>query len=248
MSLSGSYRCCVLVPVYDNGNTIVSVLERILKHSQDVIVVCDGCTDSTEANIRAAALPVEIISYPENKGKGRALCIGFERALERGFDYALTIDADGQHFPEDIPAMLEAVAANPGAMIVGSRRLDAENMPSGNTFANRFSNFQFTVNTWKVLPDTQTGFRAYPLRKLPPLKLIPSRYEAELAILVLCAWGGVRLVSVPVRVHYPPKGERVSHFRPIADFMRIFALNTCLLLLAVFYGWPRMALNKLLLR
>ena len=235
---------CVLVPVYNNAGTIVEVLKRILALTQDVVVVCDGCTDGTPERIADAGLPVHVIAYPKNRGKGAALCEGFSCARARGYAYAVTVDADGQHFPEDIPLLLDAVAARPGALAVGSRRLDAENMPSGNTFANRFSNFQFAVNTGVRLPDTQTGLRAWPLENLPPLWLIPSRYEAELALLDLCAWRGIPLIPVPVRVYYPPKGERVSHFRPFADFTRIFILNCILFAASLVYGWPRTLLRK----
>lgn len=118
-------------------------------------------------------------------------------------------------------------------------------MPGGNTFANKFSNFWFTVQTFKRLPDTQTGYRLYPLHKLSGTRLITSRYEAELELLVFAAWRGVELVSVPVRVYYPPEGERVTHFRPTADFARISVLNTVLCFLAVVYGWPRMLFQRL---
>ncbi len=243
--MNGNLSYCVLVPVYNNAGTIVDVLQRALAVTEQLIVICDGCTDGTPERIAEAALPVQVLSYPKNKGKGAALRLGFSYARERGYAYAITVDADGQHFPEDIPLLLAAIEAHPGALAVGSRRLDAENMPSGNTFANRFSNFQFTVNTGVRLPDTQTGFRAWPLAELPPLWLIPSRYEAELALLDLCAWRGVPLIPVPVRVHYPPKGERISHFRPFADFSRIFILNCILFVTSLVYGWPRTLLRKI---
>jgi len=164
---------------------------------------------------------------------------GFRRAKERGFDYALTIDADGQHYPADIPALLAALATHTGALVVGSRDLAADNMPEGNTFANRFSNFWFKVETGQSLPDTQTGLRVYPLQRLSGWRLMSSRYEAEFALLVFAAWAGVELVPVNVRVYYPPAEERVSHFRPYADFARISAMNTLLCFGAVVYGYPR---------
>ena len=105
------------------------------------------------------------------------------------------------------------------------------------SFANRFSNFWFHLYTGVRLPDTQTSFRLYPLEELPSLKLLSSRYEAELTLLVFSAWKGLKLCPVPVRVAYPE--DRVSHFRPGADFLRITLLNTLLLFVAVFYGWPR---------
>jgi 1-acyl-sn-glycerol-3-phosphate acyltransferase len=163
--------------------------------------------------------------------------------VAEGYDYAATIDSDGQHYPEDLPRLVAALIPNPGALIVGSRGLKQENMPGKNTFANRFSNFWFTVQTGRALPDTQTGFRIYPLRRLTGLSLLTSRYEAELELLVFSAWRGTPLVAVPIRVYYPPREERVSHFRPALDFTRISILNTALCLLALVYGWPRRLLH-----
>ena len=204
---------CVIVPTFNNATTIRDVVERCKEQSDDVIVVNDGCTDST-ASILAAIEGITIVTLSHNSGKGTALKMGFRKALEMGFSYAITLDADGQHFPEDIPLMLKANIENPGALIVGERK------------------------DWKHLKDTQTGFRLYPLRKLHGLSLLTSRYEAELELLVFAAWHGVRLVSQPVNVYYPPREQRVSHFRPGLDFTRIFILNTILCFLACVYGLP----------
>ena len=143
----------------------------------------------------------------------------------------------------DIPVLVKALTQHPGALVVGSRNLSAENMPGGNTFANRFSNFWFRVQTARTLPDTQTGYRAYPLDRLPDLRLLTARYEAELTLLVFSAWKGVELVPVPIRVCYPE--DRVTSFRPFHDFFRISLLNTGLCLLALVYGYPRLLLERL---
>jgi glycosyltransferase involved in cell wall biosynthesis len=242
-------RICVVVPTYNNGSTLVGVLQRILLLTDQVIVVIDGCTDDTREQLRQLGdAPIDIVDYHPNRGKGHALVAGFQRALELGYDYAITIDSDGQHFPEDIPLFVEALEQMPEALIVGSRNLEQENMSGGSLFANKFSNFWFTVQTGLSLPDTQTGFRLYPLHKLSGTRWITSRYEAELELLVFAAWRSVRLVSLPIRVYYPPREERVTHFRPVYDFSRISLLNTVLCFLAVVYGWPRMLLHKLLRR
>ena len=128
-------------------------------------------------------------------------------------------------------------------LVVGSRPQMGAN--GGSSFANRFSNFWFRLYTGVNLPDTQTGYRLYPLQDLPSLKILSSRYEAELALLVFSAWKGLKLRPVAVRVAYPE--DRVSHFRPGLDFMRISALNTVLLLVSLFYGRPRMFLRKFFL-
>ena len=204
-------KVCVVVPTYNNGKTIADVLKRVAVITPHIIVVDDGCTDNTREQLeRFTEAPLDIVSNGCNKGKGQALLTGFRRAQELGYDYVVTLDSDGQHFPEDIPLFIEALEQHPGALIVGARNLQEENMPGGNTFANKFSNFWFTLQTWQSLPDTQTGFRLYPLKRLAGKRFVTSRYEAELELLVFAAWHGVELVSVPVRVFYPPQGERVS--------------------------------------
>jgi len=245
-------KVCVVVPTYNNGRTVVGVLRRIAAITSHIVVVVDGCTDDTREQIaRWLAEGVvtgdtfNMVDYAENRGKGHALLMGFKYAIQKGYEYALTIDSDGQHYPEDIPLFIDAMEQHPDALIVGSRNLAEHNMPGGNTFANRFSNFWFAIQTGVRLPDTQTGYRLYPLRHLSGVHLITSRYEAELELLVFAAWAGVELVPVSVRVYYPPPGERVSHFRPFADFGRISLLNMLFCLIAVFYGWPTALWRKL---
>jgi len=240
-----SMKVCVVMPTYNNAGTIVDVLQRTAAVASDIAIVVDGCTDDTRERIQQVVYDhqqttLHIVDYADNRGKGHALLEGFKYAISKGFEYALTIDSDGQHFPEDIPLFIEALQQHPEALIVGSRNLQQENMPGGNTFANKFSNFWFAVQTGRCLPDTQTGYRLYPLRHLSGMWAVTSRYEAELELLVFAAWSGVELVSIPIRVYYPPQGERVSHFRPTADFVRISVLNTVLCLVALVYGWPRM--------
>lgn len=229
---------CVVVPTYNNVGTIGGVLHRCMEQCADVIVVDDGCTDGT-AEILASMDGITVVTQPKNSGKGAALRAGFRKAREMGFAYAITLDADGQHFPEDIPLLLQANIDNPHALIIGERRdLDSMERSGGSKFANAFSNFWFCVQTGRRLRDTQTGYRLYPLKHLPCLQLLTSRYEAELELLVFSAWNGVKIVPVPVNVYYPPREERVSHFRPAYDFTRIFILNTCLCFLALCYGLP----------
>ena len=228
------------MPTYNNAGTIVDVLRRIAAITQHIIVVVDGCTDDTRERLKNFTdAPLIIVEHAENKGKGAALLSGFKCAILKGYEYAITIDSDGQHFPEDIPVFLRAMEEHPDAFIIGSRNLKQENMSGGSSFANHFSNFWFAVQTGVRLPDTQTGYRLYPLRNLSGVHLITSRYEAELELLVFAAWAGAELIPVPVRVFYPPKNKRVSHFRPFTDFLRITVLNTAFCLVAIFYGWPR---------
>ena len=228
---------CVVIPTYNNDTTIKTVVEKSLLYCDDVIVVTDGCTDRT-TDILDAIDGITIVSYPQNRGKGYALKMGFRKALEMGFSYAITLDGDGQHYPEDIPLFLKANQEYPQSLIIGSRQLEGVDRSKGSSFANKFSNFWFYVQTGRALPDTQTGYRLYPLHRLCGLSLLTSRYEAELELLVFASWHGVKLVPIPVQVYYPPRNERVSHFRPGKDFARISVLNTVLCFLAVVYGLP----------
>ena len=228
------YRYCAIIPTYNNAGTVAHVAERVLAVCPDVFVVDDGSTDGTSLD----GLSVTVIRHDCNRGKGCALKTGFKAARAAGFTHAITIDADGQHFPEDIPVLMSASEENPMDFIIGMRNLTSENMPRRNTFANRFSNFWFRLQTAQELEDTQSGFRIYPLQGLHWLGLVTSRYESELELMVFAAWHGVRMKGVPVRVWYAPEGERVSHFRPFRDFFRISVLNTVLCIGALTVGLP----------
>ena len=228
---------CVVIPTYNNVGTIVDVVNRVLMQCIDVIVVNDGSTDGTAELVREIK-DITLIDNQINRGKGTALKRGFKKALELGFSYAITLDADGQHYPEDIPLLLEANIKHPGCIIMGQRKMEGVERSRGSKFANSFSNFWFCVQTFHYLSDTQTGYRLYPLYKLHGLSFITSRYEAELELLVFASWHGVKIVSVPINVYYPPIEERVSHFRPGLDFARISLLNTILCCLAIVYGLP----------
>lgn len=230
-------RICVVIPTYDNAGTVMDVVERARKYIKDIIVVDDGSTDATPA-LLSAADGITVVTHERNRGKGRALLSGFAKAREMGFGSVITIDADGQHYPEDLPLFVEAAQRMPGAIIVGSRGFGHKHMAAASKFANRFSNFWFAVQTGIRLPDTQTGYRLYPLRELHGLGLITSRYESELELLVYAAWHAVPVRHIDVRVHYPRPEDRVSHFRPGLDFTRISVLNTCLTIAALVYGYP----------
>lgn len=236
---------CVIIPTYNNEKTIRGVVMETLDYCDNVIVVNDGCTDKT-ADILHEIDGITVVAYPKNRGKGYALKQGFRKALAMGFAYAVTLDADGQHYPQNIGMFLKANQEHPGALIIGNRQLEGVERSKGSGFANKFSNFWFYVQTGKALEDTQTGYRLYPLRKLAYLSCLTSRYEAELELLVFASWHGVELVPISIPVYYPPREERVSHFRPGKDFARICVLNTVLCFLAVVYGLPLRIFRKLM--
>lgn len=230
-------KYCVIIPTYNNDKTLEGVISGVGKITRDIIVVDDGSTDNTSRILkRFDYLP--IVSYPINKGKGYAIRKGFELAISEGFNYAITIDSDGQHNPEDIITFLTRIEDEPGIMITGDRNLADKKLPGGSRFANWFSNFWFKFLTGIKLKDTQTGFRLYPLDRIKEMRFFTRKYEFETEILVRAAWKGINIESVPVRVYYPPEGERISHYRFFRDFIRISILNTVLVLFSLLYIKP----------
>jgi glycosyltransferase involved in cell wall biosynthesis len=236
--------CCVIIPTYNNEHTLAKVINGILEYTDQVIILNDGSTDQTK-DILSGYSSLAVINLPVNRGKGFAIRTGFKAAAIRGYKYAVTIDSDGQHLPEDLPKFLEKAVNEPGTLVIGARDLAQAGIPGGTTFGNRFSNFWTWVETGYRLPDTQSGYRLYPLEQLGIMNFVTSRFEFEIEVLVRTAWKGVKLTSVPVGVVYQKGAERVSHFRPFTDFARISLLNTCLVLLALMFFRPWMIIREM---
>lgn len=231
-------KTCVLIPTYNNAATLAGVITDVLAYTGNVIVVNDGSTDNTP-DILAAFPGIQQVSYSPNKGKGWALRKGLARAIALGYHYAVSIDSDGQHFAKDLPVFLEKLEQERNAVIIGARNMDQASVPGKSSFGNKFSNFWFKVETGITSPDTQSGYRLYPLLLLKGMRFITRKYEFEIEVLVRAAWKGAAIVSVPVTVYYAPKETRVSHFRPFKDFTRISILNTVLVLITFLYIKPR---------
>ncbi len=228
-------KILVVVPVYNHGCTLRAVVMGVLSRHPDVLVVDDGSTDQGLETI--SDLPVQIRTHKQNLGKGTAVRTAAGAALSLGATHIVTIDADGQHDPADLPAFFKAIKADPLAVIVGVRDFDTVNVPGSSRFGRSFSNFWLRVQTGKKLGDTQSGFRAYPVALFSHLKFTESRYSFEVEVLVRSAWAGLELKDVPVSVHYPPREQRISHFRAFMDNVLISWLNTRLTLRS-FTPWP----------
>lgn len=232
-------KCCVIIPTYNNCKTIKKVIDGVseLVGPNAIIIVNDGATDDTESILNDYKKQLTILTHPKNIGKGKALQYGFNIAFKKGFLNAITIDSDGQHYPTDIPLFLDAAIKNPGALIMGARNMEQDGVPGKSSFGNKFSNFWFKVETGITLPDTQTGFRLYPLAPLSKISLFTSKFETEIEVIVKLAWKKVQFVSIPINVLYDPE-ERVTHFRPFRDFTRISILNTYLVTLTLLFYLP----------
>jgi len=232
-------KTCVVIPTYNNDKTLADIIDRVSQYTPNIIVVNDGATDNTSQILKDYASTVQIVTYPKNKGKGYALQRGFEKALEVGFENAITIDSDGQHFPEDLPRLISRLQSEPNSLIIGARNMGQEDVPSGSSFGNNFSNFWFRVETGIRLPDTQSGYRVYPIKELSKFHFYCTKFEYEIEVPVRAAWSGIPVISEPVQIKYEQEEERVSHFRPYMDFFRISVLNTILCIIAFAYIKPR---------
>jgi glycosyltransferase involved in cell wall biosynthesis len=232
------YKICVLIPTYNNAGSISQVVNDVSGYTRNILIVNDGSTDGTAELIAGFPL-VQVLNYSPNRGKGWALRQGFKFASGLGYKYAITIDSDGQHYAEDLPLFVTDLETNGDAIILGARNMDQSSVPGKSSTGNKISSFWFQVETGVKTSDTQTGYRLYPIYLLSTRKWITRKYEFEIEVLVRSSWRGIAIRSVPVKVYYAPKEERVSHFRPIKDFTRITILNTILVFITFLWIKPR---------
>ena len=236
-------KCCVLIPTYNNERTLNRVIDGVLTYTEHIIIINDGATDRT-SDILKSYPNLEQIHFPTNKGKGVALREGFKKAHQLGYSYAISIDSDGQHYPENIETFITEIEKSPGSLLIGDRNMAQDGIPKKSSFGNNFSNFWYTFETGVKLTDTQSGYRLYPLKKLANLNYFTNKFEFEIEVIVRASWKGITVKNVPIQVLYD-ESERVTHFRPIKDFTRISILNTVLVLIALLYIKPRDLFRKL---
>lgn len=229
------FTYAIVIPVYNHAATLRGVVGKALEVTSNVIVVDDGSNDGVEESLKG--LSVRIVRHDVNRGKGAAILTGAGEARQMGMTHIVTIDADGQHCPEDVPAFLSAIRENPSAIIVGKRRFEAS-APRLSRFGRAFSNFWFRVQTGHSIGDIQSGFRAYPLWVLERLDLQERHYSFEIETPVKASWAGVPIQDVEISVYYPPPDKRVSHFRLFTDNLRLTMLNTRLTTRAML-PWPQ---------
>ena len=137
-------KLCVLIPTYNNERTLNRVIDGVLKYTDHIIVVNDGATDGSETILKTYP-NIQQIHFPKNKGKGLALRTGFNHAVSLGYDFAISIDSDGQHFPDEIPVFINALEeeTTKNVLLIGARNMDQEGVPKKSSFGHKFSNFWF---------------------------------------------------------------------------------------------------------
>lgn len=214
--------CTVLIPAFNEAATIRGVVEGALAHVDRVVVISDGSTDGTVG--RLAGLPVEIVEHAEKRGKGQRLAEGIEHAIAAGADCILTLDADGQHDPADIPAFLEAARRAPDALILGDRLADRAGMPGGRAASIGIGDFFISWASGRPMRDGQCGMRLYPATLWPRMRLAEREcrhFVFETAVLLRAAEAGCAFERVPIRARYAGYVLRPSRYRPIVDTLRI---------------------------
>jgi len=220
-------RVAAVVPAYQAEASVADVVRSLrevwpalAERDAGVIVVDDGSTDATARVAREAG--ADVVVHAVNKGKGAALATGFARALERGAQAVVSVDADGQHPASQ--ALLVAQADFPReTLVLGVRDLASAGAPRANRFSNGFSNVFLSWFSGRRLNDTQCGLRRYPLPETLELGLCSTGYEFESEVILHMARRGRSIAELPVQVIYPPEELRVSHFRVVRDPARIVA-------------------------
>jgi glycosyltransferase involved in cell wall biosynthesis len=211
----------VVIPAYNEAATIRDVAQRARRQADLVIVVDDGSSDGTAAAL--ADLDVVLLRNDGNLGKAASLRRGAGEALRRGAQAVVTLDGDGQHFPEDIAQLLRAWREAPERIVIGSRLHRRSHIPRARYWANRVANFWIGLAAGYAIADSQSGFRVYPAHLLREARVRCDRSHSfvfESEILIEAARRGVQARCVPVQVVYSSRA-RASHFRPVLDIARI---------------------------
>ena len=208
-------KCAAVIPCFNEGKTIGPLVTRLRQYLPAVIVVDDGSTDGT--SVFAEAAGAAVVKHRRNFGKGAALRTGLSLALKQAFEWAFTLDGDGQHAPEDLPAFLEYAGQAGVRLVIGNRMHDAHAIPWLRRQVNRWMSRQLSLRTGRKLPDTQCGFRLVHLKTWATLPLETKRFEVESETLMAFLTAGYQVEFVPIQVI---RSARSSHIQPLADTVR----------------------------
>ena len=227
-------RFAFVIPVYNHAGTVAQVVREAQAFRYPIFVVDDGSTDNTYDQIKDIA-GIQILRHPQNQGKGAAILTGFAAAAAVA-DWAITIDADGQHYPQDAQKLIKAIPKKTRPIVVGARvGMAGKHVPWTSSFGRKFSNFWVRTSGGPAISDSQSGMRIYPLPEALNLKTKARRFQFKVEILVQATRDGIPVIEAPVRVNYNPNGERISHFRPFVDFLRNSSTFTRLIFTRIFF-------------
>ena len=215
----GSYW--VVIPAYNEAATVRDVVVRARQQCPHVIVVDDGSTDGTAEVV--TGLDVILLRNEKNLGKAGSLCRGFEQALAGGAIGVITLDADGQHAPEEIPLFIKQSVDDPSLFLIGARRRDQRKTSFWRYGANRVADFWIGLAAGAPIDDSQSGFRLYPAALLRAIDVPHERSRSfvfESEILIEASRRGMNIRKIPITVT-PRSGPCPSHFRPVLDILKI---------------------------
>lgn len=213
-------RVAALIPAYQEARHLRDVAVRARAMVATVLVVDDGSHDATAQEASAAG--AEVIRHPHNRGKGAAIKTGLRTLLERGFEYVIVLDGDGQHLPEEISRFLDAAAACPGVpLVIGSRMRESARMPFLRRWTNRLLSRGISRLCGVPVPDTQCGFRLLHRSLIPAVFCESNAFEYETEMILIAGRRGYPILSVPISTIY---ADEVSRIRPLRDGWRILRL------------------------
>lgn len=213
------FKILIVIPTYNNANTILDVIKKAQRTGYDILVVNDGSTDATLSIIEEQK--ISRIDHAVNQGKGAAILSALNWAKAHNYSHIITIDADGQHDPTEIHKFVPKIQENPQSIIIGTRDFSSPNVPKKSRFGRSFSNFWIKIACGASITDSQSGFRAYPVNELLQLNLKETRYNFEIEALVKAVWAGLTIESVNISVYYSDATKKASHFKPLLDNIRI---------------------------
>ncbi|MDR1696575.1 MAG: glycosyltransferase [Endomicrobium sp.] len=225
--MSNNFKPLIVIPLYNHAAAAREVVGALFPDYKDILVVDDGSTDGGIDILKDFS--INTIRFDKNKGKGAAILSAAYYAKANGFTHIVTIDADGQHFPSDIPKLLEYSREHPHSVVIGRRKFENPGVPAVSKFGRKFSGFWAKVQTGQTIIDMQSGFRVYPVGIFEKYKIFSRRFAFEVEVVIKALWAGFPVEEVDVDVYYPEnRKERVSHFKLVRDNFRIGVLNTYL--------------------
>jgi glycosyltransferase involved in cell wall biosynthesis len=214
-------RVAALIPAFNAANTLEPVVRGALEQIDTVVIIDDGSADGT-ADVAARA-GATVLKHEVNRGKGAALKTGFKWACQHGFDGVVTLDADGQHLPREIPKFIDCHRNTGGDLIIGGRAHLFGQMLPRRRMANRFSAWSIAFASGTNITDSQSGYRYYSTRLLRGLKLRSNGFAMESEVIVRAGRGGFKVLTTPIDLGFVD-GQSTSHYKPLKDTVRIFVV------------------------
>ena len=222
---TNKYAIWCVIPVYNNAGTILDIVQQSFQYIQNILVIDDGSSDANLTKLLKDT-KAKVIRHDQNKGKGAAISTALKYLKNKDALSMITIDGDGQHLPKDLPCFIDAIKKNSDSIHVGIRDFDQPSVPGSSKFGRKFSNMWFKIETGKECKDTQSGFRAYPVKLISQLKLYGSFYDFEIEIIARAAWAGIPINEINISVLYDSPETRISHFKKFKDNLRISLMHS----------------------